>query len=140
MNAPHRDWAVVLAGSLLALAACRRSPSDAGDPRERVGTTTLTGAVVYVPSDIAREQVAQARCEQQRRCEHIEDSYLSECIAQAQAELQARVSPKACPRGVDEPALRVCLDWTAHDASCDDERDRAKRKELCDPAKLCPRP
>ena len=140
MSAWNRGRAVVFVGAVAALAACRRSVPETGDPGERVGTTTLTGALVYVPSDIAREQLAQARCEQRRRCEHIDDAYLSECIAQAQADLAPRVGPRACPAGIDERALRACLDWTAYRAECDDEHDRARCEALCDPAKLCPQP
>ena len=140
MSVWSRGLAVVFMGAL-SLTACRRTAHDSGEPGGvRAGTTTLTGALVYVPSDIAREQLAQARCEHERKCEHIDETYLSECIAQEQAELQPRVGPRACPGGIDDAALRDCLDWTAHRASCDDEREGAKRRELCNPAKLCPQP
>ncbi len=140
MSAWRGGLAVVFLGPLLALSACRRSVHETGDPGDRVGTTTLTGAVVNVPGDIAREQVAQARCERHRRCEHIDDTYLSECIAQAQAELQGRLGRAACPGGVDERALRNCVDFTMYRASCDDEHDRAKREALCAPSMLCVKP
>ena len=140
-----RDLAVVLAGSLVAasLTACRRPAHQTDDPGERVGTATLTGALVYVPNDIAREQLAQARCEHAMKCEDVGEGKRyrdpSECTVRVQVELQPRLDRAECPTGVDELALRACVEATAREA-CGDDGAGARRSAACAPEKLCRRP
>lgn len=145
MGMSSHDLAIVLTGSLIAasVTACRRPAHQMDDPGERVGTTTLTGALVYVPNDIAREQLAQARCEHATRCEHIGEgrrySDPSECTVRVQVELQPRLGPAECPLGVDELALHGCVEATAHEA-CGEDLAAVRRVAACAPEKLCKRP
>ena len=144
MSASYRNMVVLLAASLVAASAsgCRRTVRETGSLSARVGTATLTGALVYVPSDIAREQLAQARCERATKCEQVGEGKtyldLSDCTVRVQVELQPRLGREECPAGVDELALRDCVDTTAH-GECGRDAD-AKRDVACAAEKLCRKP
>lgn len=138
---PKPDLVVLSVASLVAVSAmgCRRSEQHERSVAARVGTATLTGALVYVPSDIAREQIAQARCAHAMSCEQVGEGKrygdLSRCTVQVQLELQSELGNKQCPAGVDEIALRECVDRTAH-STCNDDAE-ASASEACTVAKVC---
>ena len=142
MRASIRDL-VVLSAALLAVMACRRSDRASDDLAGRVGTATLTGALVYVPTDIAREQLAQARCQHASQCEGVGEgkrySDLSDCTVRVQRELQLELGRTECPSGVDEIALRRCVDLTANAGCSDDPATSARREAVCAVDRICKR-
>ena len=126
--------ATIIGCAVLAVASCKRPPEP------RVGQTVTTGARMLMNDDAAM-LLTNARCQRESACDNIGAArrFLDPdaCRRSLFNETQATVSPEACPVGVDETKLSLCLS-SVRNQPCDgqeltpDDSPACRRSELCE--------
>ena len=134
MNA--KVGATIIGAAVLAVASCKSAP----EPRVRVGQTVTTGARMLMNDDAAM-MLTNARCQRESSCDNIgatrRFSDPDACRRSLFNATQATISPQACPVGVDEAKLSLCV-TSVRNQPCDDpdaspdESPACRRSELCE--------
>lgn len=136
-----------LLGAALLCAACDRVPNGDGRAeqeleRNRVPTAGEGASTpTAMPFNEALDNLVAARCEQERRCDHVGGGKRYErpeaCRVAVRTGLSDDIMPSHCPRAVDRGALAQCAK-TIHDEPCGQDLDRLARIEACRTSALCP--
>jgi hypothetical protein len=128
--------ATIIGCAVLAVASCK------GSPEPRVGQTVTTGAQMLMNDDAAM-RLTNARCQRESSCDNIGDarrfSDPDACRRSLFAETQATVSPQACPSGVDEAKLSLCL-ASVRNQPCDEQGASPEDAPACRRNELCETP
>jgi hypothetical protein len=123
------------------LVACKRSREGTAES-DRSGSTTVTGARILIPNDVALGHIVEARCHREQVCNRIglDRLYATSdlCVERIKADLQNHLSPQECPNGVDRLAFEGCLTAIANE-NCENPIDLVRRDVRCSVGKLCPK-
>ena len=134
--------AMIIGCAVLFVASCK-------SPREpRVGQAVTTGATGPTGSrmlmnDDAAMLLTNARCQRESACDNIGAArrFLDPdaCRRSLFNESQATVSPEACPVGVDETKLSLCLS-SVRNQPCNDQELTPDDSPACRRSELCEAP
>ncbi len=128
--------ASIVGCAVVVLASCK-------GPREpRVGQTVTTGAQMIMNDDAAM-LLTNARCQRESSCDNIGATRRfrdpDACRRSLFAETLATVSPQACPVGVDERKLALCL-GSVRNQPCEDQDASPEESPACRRSELCEAP
>jgi hypothetical protein len=88
----------------------------------------------------ARNQITDARCAREQRCENIGDnkkySSLDDCRATVRAEWKDDLNGVECPNGIDQTELDQCL-GEIRGEDCGDPLDALSRVAACTTGQIC---
>lgn len=102
--------------------------------------TEGTGPVSGASAGAAREQITDARCAREQRCENIGDnkkySSLDDCRATIRAEWKDDLNGVECPNGIDQSELNECL-GEIRGEDCGDPLDALSRVAACTTGQIC---
>lgn len=130
--------ATIVGAAVLVVASCKGTP----EPRVRVGQTVTTGARMLMNDDAAM-LLTNARCQRESACDNIgaarRFSDPDACRRSLFAETQATISPAACPVGVDEAKLALCV-TSVRNQPCDDPGTLPEESPACRRSELCEAP
>lgn len=109
---------------------------DADEVTEGTGPATASGA----NATAARDQITDARCAREQRCENIGDnkkySSLDDCRATVRAEWKDDLNGVECPNGIDRSELDECL-GEIRGEDCGDPLDALSRVAACTTGQIC---
>jgi hypothetical protein len=102
--------------------------------------TEGTGPVSGASASAAREQITDARCAREQRCENIGDnkkySSLDDCRATVRAEWKDDLNGVECPNGIDQSELDECI-GEIRGEDCGDPIDALSRVAACTTGQIC---
>lgn len=88
----------------------------------------------------ARNQITEARCAREQRCENIGDnkkySSMDDCQATVRAEWKDDLNGVECPNGIDQTELNQCL-GEIRGEDCGDPLDALSRVAACTTGQIC---
>lgn len=88
----------------------------------------------------AREQITDARCAREQRCENVGDgkkySSLDDCRDTVRAEWKDDLNGVECPNGIDQTELNQCL-GEIRGEDCGDPLDALSRVAACTTGQIC---
>lgn len=88
----------------------------------------------------ARNQITDARCAREQRCENIGDnkkySSMDDCRATVRAEWKDDLNGVECPNGIDQTELDQCL-GEIRGEDCGDPLDALSRVAACTTGQIC---
>ena len=114
---------------------------DDDDDDDSVAANTDSPATAGGGSAIAaRDQITDARCSREQRCENIGDdkkySSMDDCRARVRAEWKDDLNGVECPNGVDQSELDQCL-GEIRGEDCGDPLDALSRVAACTTGQIC---
>ena len=132
-------------GAGVALLACAHEPNnEVAQPEAAVGApTNITAASPSnraITNDVAEDQFATASCDHESMCQHIgKDRAFTtrdRCSDAMRAKASVAIGPADCPSGIDNRALRACVDRVSA-ATCDEVNTSPFTDPACSPSSLC---
>lgn len=131
-----RYGATIIGCAVILVASCKRPPEP------RVGQTVTTGAqgTRMLMNDDAAMQLTNARCQRESSCDNIgaarRFSDPDVCRRSLFPETMAAISPEACPAGIDERKLSLCL-ASVRNQPCEDQALTVDDSPSCRRSDLC---
>ena len=102
------------------------------------GTGTPPGAASSASA--AREQITDARCAREQRCENVGDgkkfSSADDCRARVRADWKDDLNGVECPQGINEAELNECL-GEIRGEDCGSPIDTLSRVAACTTGQIC---
>ena len=149
------DRRLLLAFSLLALAACHndgdddtttteRSDRTSGSDVDRDGRTDHDhdhpAAGAGAATHRAVDSIADARCDREQTCDNIGEGHTyasrGECVSAVRADWADELTPYECPGGIDQAELDECLDQIRNEG-CLNPFDSLARMIECRSGDIC---
>lgn len=102
------------------------------------GSGTAPGAASSASA--ARDQITDARCAREQRCENVGDdkkfSSVEDCRARVRAEWKDDLNGVECPQGINEAELNECL-GEIRGEDCGSPIDTLSRVAACTTGQIC---
>jgi hypothetical protein len=110
------------------------------DDVDRVDEGTGKAPVGAASASAARDQITDARCAREQRCENVGDnkkySSIDDCRATVRAEWKDELNNVECPQGVNEGELNECL-GEIRGEDCGSPIDTLSRVAACTTGQIC---